>query len=246
VNKPIRNKQMPDETIVDTAGVTRTAEGQISDGQTTQTDQSPSSTTPETMESGKTLLTEDKSPEKAEVKAAEGAPEKYSDYKLPDGVTLAPEVKTEADNLFKGLGLSQDAAQSLVDFYGKQISELASAPAKAYQEMTDGWRKDSESHPDLRGKLGPGQEINVRISKALDGLGDPKLASDFKAAMDLTGVGNHPAFIRVISRLAEKVTEGTHVAGNGPSKEGQSQSGRTAPPSAAAAMWPTLPSSTRQ
>jgi hypothetical protein len=237
---------MPDETTVDTAGVTRTAEGQISDGQTTQMDQSPSSTTPETTESGKTLLTEDKSPEKAEVKAAEGAPEKYADYKLPDGVTLAPEVKTEADNLFKGLGLSQDAAQSLVDFYGKQISELSSAPAKAYQEMTDGWRKDSESHPDLRGKLGPGQEINVRISKALDGLGDPKLASDFKAAMDLTGVGNHPAFIRVISRLAEKVTEGTHVAGNGPSKEGQSQSGRTAPPSAAAAMWPTLPSSTRQ
>lgn len=237
---------MPDETTVDTAGVTRTAEGQISDGQTTQTDQSPSSTTPETTESGKTLLTEDKSPEKAEVKAAEGAPEKYSDYKLPDGVTLSPEIKTEADNLFKGLGLSQDAAQSLVDFYGKQISELSSAPAKAYQEMTDGWRKDSESHPDLRGKLGPGQEINVRISKALDGLGDPKLASDFKAAMDLTGVGNHPAFIRVISRLAEKVTEGTHVAGNGPSKEGQSQSGRTAPPSAAAAMWPTLPSSTRQ
>jgi hypothetical protein len=237
---------MPDETTVDTAGVTRTAEGQISDGQTTQVDQSPSSTTPETTESGKTLLTEDKSPEKAEVKAVEGAPEKYSDYKLPDGVTLSPEVKTEADNLFKGLGLSQDAAQSLVDFYGKQISELSSAPAKAYQEMTDGWRKDSESHPDLRGKLGPGQEINVRISKALDGLGDPKLASDFKAAMDLTGVGNHPAFIRVISRLAEKVTEGTHVAGNGPSKEGQSQSGRTAPPSAAAAMWPTLPSSTRQ
>lgn len=237
---------MPDETTVDTAGVTRTAEGQISDGQTTQVDQSPSSTTPETTEPGKTLLTEDKSPEQAEVKAAEGAPEKYADYKLPDGVTLSPEIKTEADNLFKGLGLSQDAAQSLVDFYGKQISELSSAPAKAYQEMTDGWRKDSESHPDLRGKLGPGQEINVRISKALDGLGDPKLASDFKAAMDLTGVGNHPAFIRVISRLAEKVTEGTHVAGNGPSKEGQSQSGRTAPPSAAAAMWPTLPSSTRQ
>jgi hypothetical protein len=242
---------MPDETTVDTAGVTRTAEGQISDGQTTQVDQSPSSTTPETTESGKTLLTEDKSPDASKTSddkptASDGAPEKYSDYTLPDGFTLDPAVKTEADALFKGLGLDQKQAQSLVDFYGKQISELSSAPAKAYQEMTDGWRKDSESHPDLRGKLGPGQEINVRISKALDGLGDPKLASDFKAAMDLTGVGNHPAFIRVISRLAEKVTEGTHVAGNGPSKEGQSQSGRTAPPSAAAAMWPTLPSSTRQ
>lgn len=212
----------------------------------TQSDQSSTTTTPETKApDGKTLLTENKEPEKKveEPKKAEDskAPEKYTDYKLPDGFTLDAEIKAKADGLFKGLGLSQEAAQSLVDFYGEQVSKIASAPAKAYQDLTTQWRKDAESHPDLRGKLGPGQEVNVRIARALDGLGDPKLASEFREVMDLTGSGNHPAFIRVLDKLAQKVTEGTHVAGNGPSTAGQSEPGK-APPSAAAAMWPKLPS----
>ena len=108
--------------------------------------------------------------------------------------------------------------------------------------MTDGWRQEAENHPDLRGKLGPGKEISIRISKALDGIGDAKLASDFREAMDISGIGNHPAFIRVLSKFAERLTEGSHVAGNGPSKAGQSAPAQ-APPSAAAAMWPNLKSS---
>lgn len=239
-----------EQTTVDTSGVGRTAEGAIADGQTTQSDQSTttttqeSSTTTDSTAEGKTLLTEGKAPEaKAEDKVkpeATGAPEKYSDYKLPEGFTLDAEVKGKADALFKGLGLSQEAAQSLVDFYGDQIAKVASAPAEAYAAVTAEWRTASESHPDLRGKLGPGQEVNVRIAKALDSLGDPKLASDFRSLMDLTGAGNHQAFIRVIDKWAQKLTEGTHVAGNGPSKTGQSESGRESRSTAAAAIWPSL------
>jgi hypothetical protein len=142
------------------------------------------------------------------------------------------------------MNLTGAQAQSLVDFYGDQLKAVAEAPAKAYQAVTDGWRTAAESHPDLRGKLGPGQEVNVRISKALDSLGDPKLASDFRELMDLTGTGNNQAFIRVIDKFAQKITEGTHVAGNGPTKDSQSAPGAR-PPSAAAAIWPGLPSSAR-
>ena len=232
------------QPTVDTSGITRTAEGAIADGQTTQSDQAASSAT--TTQQGTTLLTEEKKPE-AEVKteegdkkeAKDGAPEKYEDYKLPDGLTLDSETRSKADTLFKSLGLSQEGAQSLVDFYGDAIAKVAAAPVDAYKTLTSEWRTEAESHPDLRGKLGPGQEINVRIAKALDGLGDSKLASDFRSIMDLTGAGNHPAFIRVLDKLAQRVTEGTHVAGNGPSKDGQSAR-PSAPPTAAAAMWPNL------
>ncbi len=156
-------------TTVDTSGVGRTADGTIQDGQTTQVDQS-SQTGTQSSEPGTTLLTEGKTPE-AEVKAEEksektSAPEKYEDYKLPDGLTLDAEVKGKADTLFKGLGLTQEQAQSLVDFYGEAVSKLAAAPVDAYKALTSEWRTQSESHPDLRGKLGPGQEVNVRIAKA--------------------------------------------------------------------------------
>ncbi len=244
------------QQTTDTAGVTREADGTITDGQQTKSDQSSQeTTTSETKETapakeGKTLLTEGKTePEKKveEPKKDEAAkaPEKYEDYKLPDGFKLEPEVKTKADALFKGMGLNQEQAQSLVDFYTAQNAESAKAPFKAYQDLTTEWRKAAETHPDLQGKLGSGQEINVRIAKALNSLGDPKLASDFRELMDLTGAGNNQAFIRVIDKFAQKLTEGTHVAGNGPTKASQSEPGK-APASAASAIWPSLPSASRQ
>jgi antitoxin component of RelBE/YafQ-DinJ toxin-antitoxin module len=233
-----------EQTTVDTSGITRSADGTIADGQSTQVDQSNQNTTQST-ESGKTLLTDVKEEPKVDAaktddkKPDSTAPEKYEDYKLPEGMSLDAEVKTKADALFKGLGLTQDQAQSVVNLYGEQIAKVASAPVEAYKTLTSEWKTESESHPDLRGKLGPGKEINVRIAKALDSVGDPKLVSDFKALMDLTGAGNNQAFIRVLDKFAAKLTEGTHVAGNGPSKDGQSAR-PTAAPTAAAAIWPSL------
>ncbi len=252
------------QPTVDTSGITRTTDGQIAQDQKTtdSPDQSSQSTnqgsqdqsttqtkTSSTTADGKTLLTEGKTDDKAEptdkakteTKETK-APEKYADYKVPEGFKLDDKVKAEADTLFKGLGLNQEQAQSLIDLYTSKASEASQEPYKAYQKLTDEWRTAAMDHPDLRGKLGPGQEVNVRIAKALDSLGDPKLASDFKELMDLTGAGNNQAFIRVIDKFAQKITEGTHVAGNGPTKEGQSAPGQ-AKPSAASALWPNLPSS---
>lgn len=254
---------MTDTTVVDQSGITRTADGTIADQtSTTQTDQSKATTTPETTKTessttsadGKTLLTEGKTETKVEDKSKTDdksktetkstAPEKYADYKVPEGFKIDPAIKTEADALFKDFGLTQDQAQKSIDLYTKLTSDAAKAPYEAYQKLTDDWRKEAESHPDLKGKLGPGQEVNLRIAKALDSLGDPALTTSFKELMDLTGAGNHPAFIRVINELSKTRVEGTHVSGNGPSKGGQSAPGQ-APPGAAAALWPTLPSSSQ-
>lgn len=241
---------MADETATpapttDPAGIARTATGEIT---TQPAPESTASTTP--SPEGTTLLTEPakteapKTEAPKETKALEVAPEKYEDYKVPEGYEIAGELKTEIDGLFKGMGLSQTDAQKLVDFYVTQTKDAFQAPFDAYKEMTDGWRKDAMDHPDLKGKLGPGQEVNVRIGKFLSGLPDQQLAADFRALMDLTGAGNHPAFIRVIDYAARMLGEGTHVAGNGPAPGGQSAPG-SRPPSAAQAIFPNLPSSGR-
>lgn len=244
---------MAEEQTVDNSGVTRTETGAIADqSPEAQSQTTTQETTQETSQQteakpaadGKTLLTEGKNEEpKVEEKKDEktGAPDKYSDYKVPDGYTLDPEIKGEADKLFKGLGLSQEQAQSLVDFYTNKTTEAFQAPFKAYQEMTDGWRKEAEAHPDLRGKLGEGKEVNVRIAKMFEGIGDPALVTQFKETMDLTGVGNHPSFIRLLDKVAQRLTEGTHVAGKGPTTASQS-SPDAAPPTVGGALWPKLPS----
>lgn len=211
----------------------RTPEGELKSQ--TQPEQKPSGspepeikpeTKPEIKPEGET---------KPEVKA--GAPEKYEDFKVPEGIKLEGETLTKAQGLFKGLGLTQDAAQSLIDFHTAQMTAAATAPLTAYNEMRDGWKAATAADPEL----GPKQKaIQENIGKAFDTLNNPKLVADFKEAMNLTGVGDHPAFVKVLNAWATQVTEGKPVRSGGPSEHGQNDKGQNQRPSVAQGMYPNL------
>jgi hypothetical protein len=190
-------------------------------------------------EGDKTLLTKDEPKEGA--KPSAGAPEKYEDFKVPEGYELDNGVLGEAAPLFKELGLTQEGAQKLVDLYSKHAIETAQAAAKSYRDMRAAWVSKAKALPEIGTEIGLGKKVNVTIAKALDGLGDPALTSEFKAAMDQTGAGDNPAFIRVFYALASKLVEGGPVKGNGPSSAGQKEPGGGRK-TAAAEIWPNLPS----
>lgn len=172
-----------------------------------------------------------------DAKAASGAPEKYEAFKLPEGVTLDPKVNEEATALFKANGLSQAQAQSLIDFHVAKAQAAAQRPYDAYAEMRQGWQTEVKADKEIGGIL---PQVKETVSRALDSLGDPKLATDFRAAMDLTGAGDHPAFIKAFYKLAQRVTEGTAVRGAGPAAVGQ-RSPNAGPISAAKALYPNNP-----
>ena len=182
-------------------------------------------------EGDKTLLNK-----KDEAKPA-GAPEKYEAFKVPEGFVLDEAVAKEAGDIFKNLGLDQAQGQSLVDFYAAKTKEAAEQPYNEYLKMREGWQNDVKADPEIGSRL---PQVKETVSRALDSLGDPKLAADFRAAMDLTGAGDHPAFIKAFYKLAQQVTEGKAVKGMGPSTAGQQEPGK-APPSAAHALYPNLP-----
>lgn len=245
---------MSDQTVTtDSAGVNRTTEGQITTAPATEqtptppqesspTTTQPSETTQKTdtapAEDGKSLATE-------KAKGPEGAPEKYADYTVPEGFALDPAVKTEADKLFKGMNLTQAQAQELVNFYTAKAKESFEQPFNAYQEQRKEWRTQAEADPDMRGKLGAGKEVNVAISKLIDSLGDAKLASDFREALDFTGAGDNPAIIKALFLMSRQTNEGSHVAGRGPAGTGQQRPNQPAR-SPAADLWPNLPSVANQ
>jgi antitoxin component of RelBE/YafQ-DinJ toxin-antitoxin module len=224
------------------SGVTRSPTGEITsppqNQTTTQSEPSTTNKEAQATEGDKSLLND-------KAKQSEGAPKEYNDYTVPEGFKLDPDIKSEADKIFKSMNLSQDQAQELVNFYAAKTKEAFNAPFEAYQDTRKEWRQQAESDPDLRGKLGPGGEVLTTVAKALDGLGDPKLASDFREAMDLTGAGDNPAFIKAFYRMAQRLTEGSHVVGRGPSEHGQQRPGSAAARSPAQDLWPNLPSSAR-
>ncbi len=249
---------------VDSSGVTRTADGTIADAaqatetssttQNNQTDKSTQTTSQEskTNEDGKSFLTEgDKAKTEAEpkldkdgkpVKTETGAPETYADFKLPDGFKLSDEQKTEVTGMFKTWNLNQDQAQQAIDYYTKRSAELANAPYNAYLETRKGWRDEIASDP----VIGPkSAAVKAEIGRAINSLGDAKMIADFRQALDITGIGDHPAFVRAFYAFSQRVNEGSPVSGRGPSPHGQTQAPGADKPSAAQAMYPNLNSTQR-
>jgi hypothetical protein len=164
-------------------------------------------------------------------------------------MTLSKETLEAATPIFKELGLSQEAAQRLVSFHAEQLkATLPSAQESAYTEMRKDWATKTLAHPEITsavdkdsGKTGI-DAVKINIGRVLGALGDATLANEFKAAMDLTGAGDHPAFVRALNKLAGLITEGRPVTGKGPSPEGQRAPGTASRPSAAQALYPNLPS----
>lgn len=212
----------------------RNPDGSLKDTQTQTQEQSSEKT------EAKTESTEGKTETKPEPKS--GAPEAYADFTAPEGYELNQEVLDRAVPLFKELNLSQEQAQKLVSFYGDAALKAEEAPYAAYETMRSNWRKQI-----IASDLGNGTddlkpEVIAVIGRAIDSL-PAKVASEFREAMTLTGAGDNPAFIRAFHALASQIGEGTLVAGRGPSPQGQSDTRR--PASAAAALYPNLPTSAR-
>jgi len=174
-------------------------------------------------------------------KPPEGAPEAYADWKLPDGYALDTGVSESGTKLFKELNLTQDQAQKLVDFYSEHAIKSSKETLDAWQATRKEWREGIANDPALgkltgsNGNFGPDSALVVTVNRALDGLQNPKLVSDFKDAMELTGAGDNPAFVKVLYALASKVTEGTTYARGEPSKTANAR------PTAGAALYPNLP-----
>src|SRR6516164_1649813 len=180
----------------------RTPTGEIKDQTppptSTPTPEKPTETKPEAKP--EPSLVNQKEPE---AKPAEGAPEKYEAFKVPEGHEIDEPTSKEVGSLFKELGLSQAEGQKLVDYWVKQNQEAFDAPFKAWNDTQEKWINEVKADKEMGHRL---SEIKNTIGKALDGLGDAQLANDFRAAMDYTGAGNNPAFIKAFWKMAQALT----------------------------------------
>jgi len=142
------------------------------------------------------------------------------------------------------LGLTQEQAQKLVDFHSSQMIEAMKAPNAEYEATRNAWKAAIEADPDIKSATAEGKTgldaVKINIGKVLSALGDAQLATDFKAAMDLTGAGDNPAFIKAFNKLSAFITEGKHVSGTGPSPHGQRPPGSSDRPAPARALYPNL------
>lgn len=159
------------------------------------------------------------------------APESYAEYTAPEGYKPDPDAVSTANSVFKELGLNQAQAQKLMDLQFQRDLAFSKNQETAISALREEWGNQLKSDPAIGTKL---DSVKLDIGKALNHL-DPGLRAEFQAAMNDTGVGNHPAFVKALYSLAQKVNEGTHVSGT-PAPVAK-PNGR---PPAAQAMYPHL------
>lgn len=208
----------------------RTETGELKSQTPTSSNTTPSNETPESKPEGTT---------KPEAKPEGGAPETYADFTAPEGYTIDKALIDKALPMFKEMGLTQEQAQQLVSLQVEREIAAAKGPQEAYETLRSDWRKEvlADSTLGANGKLLP--EVSANIAKVVDSLG-PEMAKSFREVMDITGVGDHPTFVRALNALAANIAEGKHVTGKNPSPHGQTAPDAK-PKSIANAMFPNLP-----
>ena len=146
---------------------------------------------------------------KPDDQASAGAPEKY-ELKAPEGSEFDSEAFEAIEPTLRELGLTNVAAQKLVDAYAGQIMPKLSERAnklildKAASQRAE-WAEAFEKDPDIGGAR-KGDTLSA-AARVFDHYGLKK-GEGLRQLLDESGLGNHPELIRVFARIGHDMAEG--------------------------------------
>jgi hypothetical protein len=153
------------------------------------------------------------------------APITYT-FTAPEGTELDPAMVEAATPLFQSLNAPPEVAQQLVTLAATHVHAAVQAVHDARVAEVQGWREATERDADIGGaKLAATIADADRLLQAVPN--GPAL----RAALDETGLGNHPEVIRALAHLGRALAEDTAVRGG---------SGGTTTLSAAERLYPTM------
>jgi hypothetical protein len=153
--------------------------------------------------------------EKTESKTETAALFDPKGYKAPDGATVDEKTLSDYASIVNDEKLSPaERGTKMLDLYNSAMKTVGESYTKAWTDTNEKWVNEVKADPEIGGsKFEPTKQM---ISKAIDTMGSATAAA-FRQSLDITGVGNNPAFIRGLAVMAKALTEGSHVAGGPPS-----------------------------
>lgn len=155
-------------------------------------------------------------------KAIEAAkPIEYKDFVLPEGATLDAKTLADAKALFAESKLPQDQAQKFIDYHVSAVKAAHEGNIAAFEKLQTGWRDEIMADPQIGGAKFETHTLPA-LSKFITSF-CPDAASQkaFKEAVNMTGVGNNPHFVRALARAGAALMEGQPAAGGKPAKPTQ-------------------------
>lgn len=161
-------------------------------------------------------------------------PPKYDAWTLPEGISLEEASVGEFTNLLSSLELEgkadhakvQEFGQKAVEFYinesKKNVQKLEEHYANAWEKQKTDWREATIKDPEIGGN---------RLQTTLDSAstfirthgGTAEQQTEFRSLMDSSGLGNHPAIVRLLANAGRAMSEGRPLAALKPVTQKQSR-----------------------
>lgn len=154
----------------------------------------------------------DKSPADGTLLAEAEAPATPFDAKalvIPEGVQLRDADIEALTPLAAKHGLSTEAVNDLLGVHAEALKAAAIQPYQAWVDQNKAWVEEIKKDPELGDGNGLKTEVKTAAAKVIADYGGQPL----KDALNATGAGNHPAMIRFVNKIAQVLTEATHVQG---------------------------------
>jgi hypothetical protein len=152
----------------------------------------------------------------------EGAPEKYEDFTMPDGMELDKEMLDDFLPIAKELNLTQEQAQKLADLQIKNVERANAKTEEAFAKVVEGWKDSVKADSEIGGST-MGEKVGLAV-KAMNFFGDSKDESGktvensaLKELLETSQLGNHPEVIRVFYRIGKAFGEDRLVTAEGKS-----------------------------
>lgn len=147
----------------------------------------------------------------------------YEPWTLPEGIKLDDKQSTEFNSLLGEFQNSTKAEQALVQKFGQtlidkhvaQVSEELTRMHEAYQQawlkQNEDWKEAFIKDPEIGGKR---QETSVKAANEFITThgGSTEQQAEFRKLMGTTGIGNHPAMIRMLANAMTKFSESNQPA----------------------------------
>jgi len=137
---------------------------------------------------------------KDEGKAPESEVEVDYTFEMPEGFELDEQSSTEFKEIAKDLKLPKESAQKLVDIAVKREQARVEAHAQAVKSWGEQVAADKE--------LGTPENL-ATAKQAIETFGSPEL----KEMLDKTGLGNHPAVVRMALKIGKAISEDRVITG---------------------------------
>jgi hypothetical protein len=154
-------------------------------------------------------------------------PPKYEPFTLPDDIKLDDTKLGEFTSLLAELETSGKASheavqafgQKAVEFYVNEVKDVVNNITKVYQDAWDKqkvtWKEQFLADPEIGGN-----RFQTTVDSALTFIrthgGTAEQQQEFRNLMETSGLGNHPAMIRLLAKAGEAMSEGKPLVATTP------------------------------